>query len=90
MLGSKSYDVKRKCDFEMSIGNFRTGDKVTPTDIDAMENMRIYADNATESEDLEFKVVSFNCLIIPKEGPAESVVAVSSKISPTMKMLFKK
>jgi hypothetical protein len=90
MLGSKSYDVKRKCDFEMSIGNFRTGDKVTASDIDAMENMRIYADNATESEDLEFKVVSFNCLIIPKEGPAESVVAVSSKISPTMKMLFKK
>ncbi len=90
MLGSKSYDVKRKCDFEMRIGNFRTGDKVTASDIDAMENMQIYADNASESADLEFKVVSFNCLIVPKEGPAESVIAVSSKISPTMKMLFKK
>lgn len=90
MLGSKSYDVKRKCDFEMSIGNFRTGDKVTATDIDAMENMQIYADNTTETADSEFKVIGINCLILPKEGPAESVVAVSSKISPTMKMLFKK
>lgn len=90
MLGSKSYDVKRKCDFEMRIGNFRTGDKVTASDIDAMENMQIYADNAAESADLEFKVVSFNCLIVSKEGPAESVIGISSKISPTMKMLFKK
>lgn len=90
MLGSKSYDVKRKCDFEMRIGNFKTGDKVTASDIDAMETMQIYADNTTKPEDLEFKVVGFSCFIVPKEGPAESVIGTSSIISPTMKMLFKK
>jgi hypothetical protein len=88
LVGSKTFEVKRKSDFEMRIGNFKTGDKVTATDIDAMENMEVYSKSFAANN--EFKVVSFSTFIVPKEGPAEAIFGESSKISPTMKIHFKK
>ena len=91
MLGSQSFEVKRKSNFEMSIGNFRTGDKVTAADIDAMENMTVYSDDAGGLEDGNgFKVISFQCLVVSKEGPAEGFAGVGSHIAADMKMHFKK
>lgn len=90
LVGSKTFEVKRKSDFEMKIGNFKTGDKVTAADIDAFENITVLSGNAAVSASIEFKVVSFSAIIVPKDGPAESIYGVGSTISPTMKIHFKK
>ncbi|MFM9945761.1 MAG: hypothetical protein ACKVQB_11065 [Bacteroidia bacterium] len=91
MLGTETYYAKRKNNFEMCIGNFRTGDKLTATDIDAMDNMMVFSDNTAARQASEgFKVVSFQCLIVPIEGPAEAFEGNGSNISTNAKMLFKK
>lgn len=91
MIGGKTFIIARKNDFGIGIDNFRSGDNLSVSQFSSIQTMAIaFDDEWTEQNGAGFRVIGYNCILVPKNGGAEALSILSDKMSNTIKEIAKR
>ena len=89
MIGGKTFFIARENNFEMGIDKFKSGDNLTLSQFNALEKIGIAMDDAwAKKEGKGYKVVRYECLIVPQIGNAEGLTGTSEHMSNQLKEII--
>lgn len=89
MLGGKTFFIARENNFGMGIDKYRSGDYLTISEFNALEKIGIaFDDDWTQKEGKGYKVIRYECLIVPQTGNAEGLTGNSEHMSNQIKEII--
>ncbi len=82
MIGGETFFIARKNDFGMGIDKYRSGDYLTISEFNTLEKIGIAMDDAwTEKVGNGYKVVRYECIVVPENGNAEGLTGTNENLS---------